>query len=455
MTYSTNPRQECISCHATYDIGQHLIGCKGCGSLLDVTYEMNVNPRIIREVLKSRREHPQGIFDESGVWRFRNLFPFYEGCNRPIDEILVSLDGREGATKPLHATGVAKYVGMNPKGFYLQFEGLQPTGSFKDNGTSVGHTHAKMIGAKKVACASTGNTSASMAAFAANEGDVEAYVFLGKGRVAKGKLAQTLDYGAKVIEIESGNFDDAMTVVQNISSDPSNGIYLMNSINPFRLEGQKTIVYRALEGLNWHVPDWIVCPGGGLGNTSAFGKALRELYEWGLIDKVPRLAVVQAEGASPLENLYSSGLRWNGGNWNKEKVDTFYRQGQEVHTVATAIEIGKPVNLPKALRELEYTNGVVTKVSDREIMDAKAVIGRNLFGCEPASATTVAGIKKLIRDGIMNSEEVIVGILTGHQLKDPSATIEYHSDARNRFANTPIVVPNDAEKILQAMGIRT
>ena len=453
MTYSAKPRQECISCHTTYDIGQHLIGCKDCGSLLDIKYEMTVSPEIIKEVFQSRREHPQHIFDESGVWRFRDLFPFYEGSNRPIDEILVSLDGRECATKPLHATGVANYVGMNPKGFYLQFEGLQPTGSFKDNGTASGHTHAKMIGAKKVVCASTGNTATSMAAFAANEGDVEAYVFLGE-RVAKGKFAQTLEYGAKLIQLEGENFDGAMTIVQNISSDRSNGIYLMNSVNPFRLEGQKTIVYRALEGLDWHAPDWIVCPGGGLGNTSAFGKALRELYELGFIDKVPRLAVVQAEGASPFENLYNSGLRWNGGNWNREKVDEFYRKGQKVHTVATAIEIGKPVNLPKALRELEYTNGVVTKVSDAEIMDAKAVVGRNLFGCEPASAATVAGIKNLVRDGIMGGEEVVVGILTGHQLKDSAATIEYHSNPANKFANTPKTLPNDAEKILEAMGIR-
>jgi len=230
----------------------------------------------------------------------------------------------------------------------------------------------------------------------------------------------------------------------------------MNSVNPFRLEGQKTIMYRALEGLNWKVPDWIVCPGGNLGNSSSFGKALYELKKLGLIDKLPRIAIINAEGANTLHRLFNEEkVRWNNGKPDFAKIKSFYAKMDEekrkAHTLASAIEINRPVNLTKALRVLEWTNGVVTQVSDADMLEAKAVVGLNGFGCEPASAATVAGIKKLVAQGVMKPNETVVGILTGHQLKDPVATIDYHTNKNNKYANMPVEVENDINAIIKVL----
>jgi len=379
------------------------------------------------------------IFDESGVWRFRELLPFFgDGSGTDYRDILVSLDGAEGKTKPVHMRFVAEYVGLEPDKLSIQSEGANPTNSFKDNGVASGTTHAKMVGTNIVVCASTGNTSSSVAAYAANEG-IRAVVLIGDGKIAAGKLAQTIEYGAKVIQLQGCDFDDAMKAVVKLP-----GMYLLNSLNPFRLEGQKTIVYRALEGLDWQPPDFIVYPGGNLGNCSAAGKALVELHELGLIKKMPRLVVVNAAGANTLDVLVNEkGLSWNGGNVDRATIQNHYeyleREGIKAKTKASAIEILRPVNLDKALRALEATDGIVTSVTDQEMMDAKAIIGRNGFGCEPASAATVAGIKKLVAKGSIDREATVVGILTGHQLKDPDATVAYHRDPRNQFANTPIL----------------
>ncbi|MBI3333967.1 threonine synthase, partial [Candidatus Pacearchaeota archaeon] len=347
---------------------------------------------------------------------------------------------------------VAKYVGMPASKLYLQFEGDNPTGSFKDNGMAAGFTHARMLKKRNVVCASTGNTSASMAAFAANELDMRAYVFIGSGKIAMGKLAQTLEYGARVIQIR-GDFDDAMAKVQELAV--SQGLYIMNSVNPFRLEGQKTIMYRMLEGLNWQVPDWVVVPGGNLGNASAFGKAFHELHEMGMIKRTPNLAIINARGANTLSQLVNEHhVSWNQGEPDTDTIRRFYNrmnaENQRAHTIASAIEINRPVNLLKALRALEWTKGIVREVEDREMLDAKAVIGRNGFGCEPASAATVAGIKLLVEEGVINPGETVVGILTGHQLKDPVAAINYHT-GKNKYSNQPHEVDNTAEAIIGAL----
>ena len=259
-----------------------------------------------------------------------------------------------------------------------------------------------------------------------------------------------------------------MARVQEVSR--AMGIYLLNSLNPFRLEGQKTIMFRVLEALRWEVPDWIVVPGGNLGNSSSFGKAFIELKKLGLIDRVPRLAVINAAGADSLDRLYNGeGLRWNGGRVDQEKIAAFYAkmdaENRRADTIASAIEINRPVNLTKCLRALDFCNGVVRKVTDQEIVDAKAQIGANGFGCEPASAASVAGVKKLVEEGVVGRDERVVCILTGYQLKDPNATVAYHGDDRKffddylgvhgvktaRYANAPVVVDNDIDKILAVL----
>jgi threonine synthase len=231
------------------------------------------------------------------------------------------------------------------------------------------------------------------------------------------------------------------------------GFYAVNSLNAFRLEGQKTMIYRVLAYLKWRVPDWIVFPGGNLGNTSAFGKAFKELYDWGWIRKMPRIAVVNAEGANTLYRLFNElGVKWNGGRVDDDVINAYYkdleRKEWKAETKASAIEILKPVNLKKALRTLENTDGLVVQVSDEEMLDARAIVGRNGFGCELASAATVAGIKKLVSEERIQADETTVGILTGHMLKDMDTIIQYHLNPRNAFSNTPLIVANDLQSIL-------
>ena len=455
----TEAWQQCIipSCGRKYSVEEVRTRCD-CGELLDVKYRGSF-PESLQEIFRERRKHKGNIFDESGVWRYREFINFVEMDTENYDDCgqkLVSLDGAEGRTKPFHLTKVADYVGMRTENFWLQFEGDNPTGSFKDNGMATAFTHAKMVGARKIVCASTGNTSSSAAAFAANELDMQALVLVGEGKISRSKLAQTLAYGAKVVQIK-GDFDDAMAMVKELAKE--RGLYIVNSLNPFRLEGQKTMMYRVLDYLNWEVPDWIVLPGGNLGNTSAFGKAFMELYDYGWITKKPRVAVVNAEGAPTLYELYNERkLRWNKGNIDNDIVKEYYleldRKGMKAKTKASAIEILKPVNLKKALRTLEFTDGVVTKVSDDEILDSMAMVSRNGFGCEPASAATVAGIKRLVEQGEIGNDETVVGIMTGHMLKDFKSIVDYHYDQKNRFANTPLTAENNLEEIIEIMKIQ-
>jgi threonine synthase len=325
---------------------------------------------------------------------------------------------------------------------------MNPTGSFKDNGMTTGVTQAAVLGATAVACASTGNTSASMAAYAARA-RMGAFVFIPAGEVSYGKLSQSLEYGAKVVEIE-GNFDDAMRIVRELAEEID--LYLLNSINPFRLEGQKAIIIEMMEQCEWQAPEWIVLPGGNLGNTSAFGKALHEMAELKLIDRMPRLAVVQAEGAAPFYELFAS----------KDKFGL--RALAHPSTLATAIRIGNPISWKKAWRALEWTNGIVEKVTEQEIGDAKAIIGTDGIGCEPASATTLAGIRRLVSSGVIDSSSDVVAVLTGNLLKDPTYTISYHTgeleldhngerrEIKGRFENRSVRVAADKEKIKRVVS---
>jgi threonine synthase len=456
--------QRCINpaCGATLSIGDVHTSCPLCRSLLDVDYDWDRVPvpkaLCEFEARWSRRRNP---LDFSGVWRFRELLPF-----SPPEQIVTI---GEGQTLLQRSEAVCSYVGLRPGGLFLQYEGLNPSGSFKDNGMTAAATHARMVGARLAACASTGNTSASLAIYASTARVFRVVVFVGSGKIAYGKLSQALDYDARTLQI-LGDFDDALARVREVAQQ--RGIYLCNSVNPFRLEGQKTIMYRVLEALGWEPPDWIVVPGGNLGNSSAFGKAFAELHALGLIPRIPRLAVINACGANTLYRLYEQqGLRWNNGHIDGAHIDRFYQEmdaeQRRASTIASAIEINRPVNLAKCLRALQTCHGVVREVSDQEILDAKAQVGAGGFGCEPASAAAVAGARRLRAEGVIAPSDRVVCILTGHQLKDPTATVAYHSaDAQllaeklgphgvlaAPFANRPVVVENDLDRILEALEV--
>jgi len=448
MSSKETAYQKCINpdCGAEFDCGRPLFKCPKCNELLDAKYNWDKIevPNKINDFAKrwATRDHR---LDFSGVWRFRELLNF---CK---DEYKVTIG--EGQTILQQNDAVAKYVDVKPGRLFLQYEGLNPSGSFKDNGMTAAFSHAKMVGATSCACASTGNTSASVALYAQSCG-VKCTVFVGSGRIAFGKLSQAMDYGAQTIQI-LGDFDDCMRQVQSVCSKL--GLYLLNSLNPFRLEGQKTIMYRIIEGLGWEVPDWIIVPGGNLGNSSAFGKAFNELKELGLIEKIPRMAIINATGADTLTDLVNNKkLSWNDGKVDQEIIDNYYAdltaRNFSPHTCASAIEISRPVNLKKCLRAIDICNGVVRAVTDEEILDAKALIGRHGLGCEPASAATIAGLKHLRAENIIGADERIACVLTGHPLKDPNVTVNYHKDNRGPFSNPPIEAPNDLDAIIKLVS---
>ena len=458
--------QRCLSpsCGATYDVGEVRTSCGECGDLLDIAYDWDrlEVPDSLRffEQKWSRRNDP---LCRSGVWRFHELLPY-----APPEKVVTI---GEGQTMLSASDGVAKYVGVNAGNLFLEYEGLNPSGSFKDNGMTAAFTHAHTIGAKRAACASTGNTSASLALYCGVSKLMQAVIFIGSGKISYGKLSQALDYGALTIQI-AGDFDDAMQRVREVSAKL--GIYLVNSVNPFRLEGQKTIMYRVLESLDWEVPDWIVVPGGNLGNSSAFGKAFMELLDLGLIDRAPRLAVINAAGADTLYELFEvRGQRWNLGDVDRQATAGYYQQldqeQRRASTIASAIEINRPVNYQKCLRALAVCDGVVREVSDQQILDAKAQVGASGLGCEPASAASVAGAKLLKSEGIIAPSDRVVCVLTGHQLKDPTATVAYHTTDQEEFnrvlgsrgvlraeyANRAVAVPNDLDEIVRAIQLNS
>jgi threonine synthase len=407
--------QQCERCGARFDELDTAPDCRSCHGLLELIHATSSSDaRTLRLRFTERRTAVRGP-DTSGVWRYRELV-----LPSATDETIVSHP--EGNT-PLLARGpVSAWSGIEH--LLMKHEGHNPTGSFKDRGMTVATTQAKRTGARAVACASTGNTSASLAAYAAQAG-LPAFVFVPAGNVALGKLAQTLAYGAKTLLVR-GNFDDCLTLAREASA--ALGIALLNSINPFRLEGQKTIVFELLEQLEWRAPDWIALPAGNLGNTSAFGKALREAQALGLIDRVPRIAAIQARGAAPFATSFRGGFA--------------ERLRVSPETVASAIRIGDPASWDRAVRAIHETNGVVTDVSDDEILDAKAVIDAAGVGCEPASAASVAGAARLRREGVIGRDETVVAVLTGNLLKDPGAIVHYHQETEPPppRANRPIEI---------------
>lgn len=413
----------CVECAAIYSAIESSAPPRyrcDCGGVLDVEMEIAQSAEAAsdsqpdgaqwRQLFDERAATPpiwpisadQMLLDQSGVWRYRELI-----LPAPMDQIVSRPEGNTGLYPvgmencgPSRAghRSIGLYAGLEQ--LFLKHEGENPTGSFKDRGMTVGVTMARMTRAQAVACASTGNTSASLASYAAQAG-MRAIVFLPAGNVAAGKLAQSLAYGATTIQI-NGDFDAAMRLVEQVCGE--SGIYLLNSLNPFRIEGQKAIGFEIMQQLDWQAPDWIVLPAGNLGNISAIGKAFRQACTLSLIGHMPRFAAIQAAGANPFYRSYR----------------LHFTQREQVHaqTVATAIKIGNPVSFTRARRVIEESNGIVEDVTDEEILAAKAVIDRAGIGCEPASAATLAGLRKLVAQGTIKRDERVVGILTGNLLKD-------------------------------------
>ncbi|HTA52452.1 MAG TPA: threonine synthase [Candidatus Acidoferrum sp.] len=453
--------QRCIdaACGATFGLRERIYVCPRCGG----TLEIEAHPRALRSAtgdpasLRKRwaaRAASHDPIDGSGVWRYREMLPFDE----PIPFVTLF----EGNTPLYHGPRSARYCALDD--LRLKHQGCNPTGSFKDTGMSAAITQAVVLGAKTAVCASTGNTSASLAAYAGRAG-LQAAVLLPRGQISAGKLAQSLDYGALVCEID-GNFDDCMRLIQELGDDPS--IYVANSINPFRIEGQKTVAFELMEQCLWQVPDHIVVPGGNMGNSSALGKGFQELLDLGLINRLPKLSVIQAEGAAPVARLFA-GLdieQAEGG----DNLPAAMAPVDTPRTLATAIKIGAPVSWKKALRAVLRSGGEVIAVTEQEIADAKAMIGRDGIGCEPGSATTVAGIKKLVAARKIRADENVIAVLTGHMLKDTDYVSHYHRGTlaidtgagdgsspqpiRGAFANTPERVAANKSAILSAMEKR-
>jgi threonine synthase len=395
---------QCIeeACQRRQDPKKEGHSCSSCGGLLEVLYDFDsFDAEELRRAWHQRRLSGEPV-DRSGVWRFRELMPFIEPSDR-----IISLS--EGSTPLVGTRRTSWWAG--PVHLTIKHQGNNPTGSFKDLGMTACITRAASRNVRMVACASTGNTSSSMAAYAARAG-LRALLFVPYRQISAAKLAQALDFGALVVEV-GDTFDEAFKLLREIA--PELGLYLVNSINPFRIEGQKTIVAEMMEQRAWRPPDYIVVPGGNLGNASAIGKGLRELKEFGFIEKVPRVVVVQAAGANPFYRTLAAG--------SSELIPV-----DEPHTEATAIRIGHPANWKKARRVLEWTGGFCESVTDEEIFEAKKVLAEDGVACEPASAATIAGVRKLVRAGKIDLHADIICVLTGNQLKDTEYIMRHRSE---------------------------
>lgn len=411
----------CVHCGMVQP-GDRLFRCSECGELLEVLYpewagaarEFGLR---LKEIWRERRSGtlPE---DASGVWRFRELLPLVQRQH------VVTM--REGNTPLVQLTRAAGELKL-PR-LFAKHQGMNPTGSFKDTGISVAISMAKAEGYEFVCCASTGNTSASVAAYASRAG-MQSIVLLPSGQVASGKLAQAIEYGAHVLQLQA-DFDGCLKVLHDVVQRfPA---YLLNSMNPYRLEGQKTVAFEIMEQLDWNVPDHVVVPGGNLANSSALGKGFLELRELGLIQTLPKISIIQAVGANPLVRT----MRENGGT---ELVRV------NAETRATAIRIGNPASWRKAVGVLKTTGGACEDVSEQEIAQAKAELGSEGVGCEPASAASLAGLKKLVRAGFVKPNETVVIVLTGHMLKD----VDYMLDMRVKRVIGPM--PADPDTVISTL----
>ena len=439
LTAATEPSSHlrCISCGATPDSAGQDFRCADCGDLLEFVFPgRTVDPQTLKSLWLSRKTSSNQL-DQSGVWRFRELLPYIS------KEHAITL--REGNTPLYGLPGCAQTVGIET--LLAKHQGMNPTASFKDTGMTFAASSAHRGGFRWVACASTGNTSASMAAYAAR-GEMRSLVLIPEGKISWGKLSQSLDYGALTCQLRT-DFDGCVRILNELVRRKP--VYLLNSVNPYRIEGQKTAAIELLEQLNWEPPDHIIVPGGNLGNSSAIGKALLELRDLKLISRLPRLSIIQAQGANP---FYRSVKEFGGTKLEPMTADT----------QATAIRIGNPASWKKALRVLRETGGEVEQVSELEIAEAKAEIGADGIGCEPASAVTLAGLKKLQSSGIVKPGETVVLILTGHLLKDPDFTIKFHrgdlfdgtpyekdSARAHRLQRAPIVLDADLDRVIATL----
>jgi threonine synthase len=434
-------RFRCIGCGALSDSASQDFRCANCSDLLEITYPAWKDKIPNAQQLKSswcERRLSHSAADLSGVWRFRELLPALESDEQPITL-------REGNTPLYELPQCARIAGVPH--LLAKHQGMNPTGSFKDAGMTVAATFARRAGFRWVACASTGNTSASMAAYAAR-GGMRSLVLVPDGKISWSKLSQALDYGAVTCQLRT-DFDGCLRLLQELVLRAP--VYQLNSINPFRLEGQKTLALELLEQLDWQTPDHVIVPGGNLGNSSAIGKALVEMRTLGLISRLPKLSVIQAEGANALVRTLREGA-------GKKLVSV------QAETRATAIRIGNPASWKKAVRVLEATGGACEQVSEIEIAQAKAEIGAEGIGCEPASAVTLAGLKKLVKQGFVKQNETVVLVLTGNLLKDPDFTIHFHrgelfqgtsdegaSASLNSLRRPPIVLDATLDAVIGAL----
>lgn len=421
--------QCCDDCGAELDELDPAPRCPACGGLLAIVHRAPSLRGAALQLHFADACCARPSRTASGVWRFGEIV-----LPTAVD---VAVSHPEGNTPLLQRQALSEWAGVES----LQFkhEGHNPTGSFKDRGMTVGVTQAKRIGARAVACASTGNTSAALASYAAHAG-IPGLVFIPEGQVALGKLTQTLAYGARTLLVD-GDFDDCLRLVQAAAQEL--GVYLLNSINPFRLEGQKTIVLELLQQCGWEPPDWIVLPAGNLGNTAAFGKALDEAMAWGLITRRPRIASVQAAGAAPFAAAFDRGF---------DRLEHV-----EAHTIATAIKIGAPASYGRAVRAIRASGGCVLSVTDAEILTAKAAIDRAGVGCEPASAAALAGVRALRERGVIHPDDRVVAILTGHILKDPGILQQMHQVQQppEAWANAPIRISPTIEAVRRVLEQET
>jgi threonine synthase len=404
--------------------------CEHCRDLLEIIYAGwegrgpgGLSSVALKRLWRDRRSSLDPA-DQSGVWRFREILP--EIARPQIITI------REGNTPVYELPHCAKSAGIDQ--LFAKHQGMNPTGSFKDTGMTVAASFARQAGYKWVACASTGNTSASMAAYAAR-GGLHSLVLIPDGKISWSKLSQSLDYGAITCQLKT-DFDGCVRVLNEVVQRMP--VYLLNSVNPYRVEGQKTSAFELLEQFGWEPPDHIIVPGGNLANSSAIGKALREMKQLGFISRLPRISVIQAEGANPLVRT----IRETGG----EQLIAVHAD-----TMATAIRIGNPASWKKALRVIRESGGMVEQVSEIEIAAAKAEIGAEGIGCEPASAVTLAGLKKLVREGFVKPNESVVLVLTGHVLKDSEYTLKFHRG--DLFAETAFEKQSDVLKAQQRAPI--
>lgn len=418
----------CTGCGQTSADADVQWRCSECGELLEVYFPddwLRGRTPVEWKRLWLARRSSRVPEDHSGVWRFRELLRAAE----PATPVVTLQEGNTPLYELPELTGAVGGAQL-----WAKHQGMNPTGSFKDTGLTVAVTQARAAGFEWLACASTGNTSASMAAYAARAG-LRSLVLVPAGRISWSKLAQAMDAGAVTCQLRT-DFDGCVRTLNQILSHRP--ICLVNSVNPFRIEGQKTAAIEMLEQLDWQAPDHVVVPGGNLAHASALGKAFLEMLEQGFIERLPRVSIIQARGANPLAQSWRA-------SQGRELVPV------QAETQASAIRIGNPASWKKAVRVLQKTGGTCLDVSDADIAAAKARLGRAGIACEPASAAALAGAMRMAEEGFIHRSQTVVLVLTGHGLKDPDYTLAYfRGELAGEAAPRPaVVLDDDAGQVLR------